>query len=457
MIKSTAAFVDRWDWVLLGLAAPLLLFPAPMRTPALLIVPFLWLAAWIARGRPVERTPLNLPLLLLSGMMLVSLYATFDIAFSLPKISGMVLGLGAFFAVSRRAAQPHQFWQALVLFLGLGLAIAIASLFGTAWAWKIPGLAAIVPRVPRIISGLPGAEAGFNANEVAGTLLWIIPLYAALTILLASPTGRSALGVRGLRTGWALIGTAASGLLILAVFLLAQSRGAIFALALTPVLLLPAALRGRARRIVIALLIILALALYVAAVIWPAVALYLIGVVNGLTRIDLATEPIQGRLETWSRAIYGIQDFPFTGMGMNAFRRVVHVLYPLFLVSPDTDIGHAHNEFLQAALDLGIPGLIAFLAVYLTAFWMLVELWRGPTGEGGAVMTGALSPVIRRALVLGLGGGLLAHFMYGLLDAVALGAKPGVIFWMLLGLITGLHSQGQASARDSSRDRTTSG
>jgi putative inorganic carbon (HCO3(-)) transporter len=81
-------------------------------------------------------------------------------------------------------------------------------------------------------------------------------------------------------------------------------------------------------------------------------------------------------LEVWSRAIYGIQDFPFTGMGMNAFRKVVPVPYPLFTVSPDVDIRHAHNEFLQAALDLGIPGLIAFITLYIGAFWMLWEIWK---------------------------------------------------------------------------------
>ena len=43
--------------------------------------------------------------------------------------------------------------------------------------------------------------------------------------------------------------------------------------------------------------------------------------------------------------------------------------------------------------------------------------------------------------MIGLGGGLLAHLIYGMTDAVALGAKPGVLFWMLLGLICGLHAQ----------------
>jgi hypothetical protein len=38
---------------------------------------------------------------------------------------------------------------------------------------------------------------------------------------------------------------------------------------------------------------------------------------------------------------------------------------------------------------------------------------------------------------------LLAHLLYGLTDTVAPEAKPGVLFWMLLGLIAGLHRQAQ--------------
>jgi putative inorganic carbon (HCO3(-)) transporter len=139
-----------------------------------------------------------------------------------------------------------------------------------------------------------------------------------------------------------------------------------------------------------------------------------------------------GRTELWSRALYALQDFPFTGLGMNTFRSIVPRLYPLFLVGPQPDIGHAHNEFLQAGLDLGLPGLIAFVALYLGAFWMLVKVWRAESLD---------TLLFYHATALGLGGGLLAHLIYGLTDAVALGAKPGLLFWMLLGLISGLHRQ----------------
>ena len=140
-------------------------------------------------------------------------------------------------------------------------------------------------------------------------------------------------------------------------------------------------------------------------------------------------------------------------MGMNAFRKVVLVLYPLFTISSEFDIAHAHNEFLQAALDLGIPGLVAFISLYIVAFWMLADGWRvtrhlqqntakSPKGDYCEVPEEG-SLIVTRSLILGLGGGLLAHLLYGLTDAVALGAKPGVLFWMLLGLIAGLYGQAQ--------------
>jgi putative inorganic carbon (HCO3(-)) transporter len=137
----------------------------------------------------------------------------------------------------------------------------------------------------------------------------------------------------------------------------------------------------------------------------------------GATSVTLA-----GRMEVWSRAIYGIQDFPFTGMGLNTFRHLVQTLYPLFLVPPGYDIAHAHNQWLQAALDLGIPGLVAYLAVWLAAAIMLRRAYL------------QAEDTRLRAAALGLGGGLAAYFVYGLTDVVSLGAKPGLGLWLLLAL-----------------------
>ena len=59
------------------------------------------------------------------------------------------------------------------------------------------------------------------------------------------------------------------------------------------------------------------------------------------------------RLEIWSRGLHMLQDFPFTGIGMGAFRQVANLLYPFFLIGPDAEIPHAHNIFLQVVSTWG--------------------------------------------------------------------------------------------------------
>lgn len=449
-VRQTAAFLDRWHWVLLALVAPLLLFPSPVRSPALLIVPAVWIAAWVAGHEPLPRTPLNGTLLLLNLMVLVSTYATYDMATSLPKVSGVVLGISVFYAIAREGQRPGGWWLSFLAFLGMGLGVAGLGLLGTRWIAKVSFLTPIISRLPTRLTGLPGAEEGFHPNQVAGALLWVMPALITLSVLLVTKTKDlwTAFG-RG-RTTAVVSLMAVMTLFVTGVFVLTQSRGGYIAFALAGLTLIFVALPPRGRWLFLGSLAILTVVAGVvlsqqeAATIWG-------GLMIGS---DLASDPalsldtLQGRLEVWSRAIYGIQDFPFTGMGMNTFRHIVHVLYPLFIISSDFDIAHAHNEFLQAALDLGIPGLIALLALYIGAFWMLREIWQAVSINKSQIPNRNPLPAslldslpLIQTLVLGLGGGLFAHMLYGLTDALALGAKPGVLFWMLLGLISGLFAQ----------------
>lgn len=460
VFRQAVIFCDRWHWILLALTTPFLLFPSPSRSLALFAAPGLWIIAWLAGREPLPRTPLNATLLLMFCMALVSLWATYDIAVSLPKISGIVLGFGVFFAVAREAEHPRGWLLSLLIFLGFGLGIAALGVFGTNWLTsKITLFNPIITRLPKFITGLQGAESGFHPNEVAGALIWALPLMmaisAALFFLPRPPKNNNAMAQRkdwwDKMRGWRLAGLTilclAATFFVTAVFLLSQSRGGYIGLALTLPMLILIALPPKWRWYSLAFLLLLTI--FFGILLTPRLETMRNGVAGG----DLASDPalslsaLDSRLEIWSRAIYGIQDFPFTGMGMNAFRKVMPALYPLFTASPDADFGHAHNEFLQAALDLGIPGLIAFIALYIGAFWMLTDIWKATchpqlNTDDCLLFTGHWSLVTSR-LTLGLGGGLLAHMLYGLTDAVALGAKPGIMFWMLLGLIAGLHRQAQ--------------
>ena len=457
--------LDRLHWLWLVLAAPFLLFPSPKRSAFLLIVPGLFLLHWLtnkvsqsgeaAKAQPAPRnlapilpsTPLNGPLLLMMVMVLVSLWASNDISFSLPKVSGLVLGLGAFFAVVRESEHPHGWLSGLLAFIGIGSAIATLGILGTSnFSNKFVLFIPITSRLPRIFTGLAGAQAGINSNEVAGALTWLLPVMIAICIGLfflrkvypdnnaKSPKKNYANNF--MSSLWVKILCLAVTGFLAAVFLVCQSRGAYFGLIITLIVAVLILLPPRWRTYCLALMALVGIALVSFLATHQQVVGNWLANSNLVTSAGVSLDTFNGRLEVWSRAIYGIEDFPFTGMGMNIFRNAVQILYPLPNALSGIDIGHAHNEFLQAALDLGIPGLIAFIAVYINAFWMLGVIWRTNRINPNAAKQQSWATAL---LVLGMAGGLFGHLFYGMTDAVALGAKPGLLLWILLGLICGLY------------------
>lgn len=122
------------------------------------------------------------------------------------------------------------------------------------------------------------------------------------------------------------------------------------------------------------------------------------------------------------------------------FRRLIPVQYPTFLIAPDFDVAHAHNHLLQAALDLGLPGLISYLALWLIAGGLLFQVVRQAADPED------------QSLAAGLAGGLTASFVFGLADAIALGAKIGLLFWITLALVAAAHRI--AALRDGSSARS---
>jgi len=144
----------------------------------------------------------------------------------------------------------------------------------------------------------------------------------------------------------------------------------------------------------------------------------------------VSLEGLSGRLETWSRAVHMIQDFPFTGIGMGTFGPVADQLYPFILAEPGS-IPHAHNLFLQVAVDLGIPGFVAWMAVLFTATWTSWKIYRaGKEGED--------------RWLSGVGAGLLgsqmAMMIHGMLDAVTWGmVRPAPFVWAIWGIIFAIY------------------
>jgi putative inorganic carbon (HCO3(-)) transporter len=144
------------------------------------------------------------------------------------------------------------------------------------------------------------------------------------------------------------------------------------------------------------------------------------------------------RLDIWSRSIFMIQDFPFTGIGMGTFTEVADSLYPFSLALPGT-INHAHNLFLQIAVDLGVLGLIAWMAILFTILALSWQLYRSKTS-------------LMQSSIAGIGAGLLcsqlALILHGLTDAVTWGmVRPAPLVWALWGLAVAAWSIDHSSSR----------
>ncbi len=405
------------------LAAPLLLFPRSVLPLAGLAA----IAAWWTVRRVVWRAPLGarslgLPCLIILLMAAQALYPSVDLSLSMPKLYGIVLGIVLCFGVASGVRSPRWWWAAVVALMVAAVLVAGIGLVGTTWLSKLPGSSGLYARIPRLIGSVPssfGTIAGIHPNEVGGTLAFLLPIPLGILLwrrgdsdpISASPRHRVA--VSGRITATAVVSVLAAG----AVLALTFSRSSFVGVAAALAALL--AVRWRP---VAYLLFALAMAGCIAlAAIGPQTVYDHIVQLDGSSRTGGST--LVSRQEVWNRASYMIQDFPFTGIGLNTFPIVLDNLYPSFLAGPDARIPHAHNIYLQTAVDLGLAGLTAFLGMWAIVAREAVQAFRR-AGE---------SPM--RGAVAGLGAGMVAYLVYGFTDAITLGAKPLVLLWAMIGLV----------------------
>jgi O-antigen ligase len=420
----------QFEWVLLLALLPLVMFSTAGGLAVLVLLPMLWLVRKRATGRFVPDTPLNLPILVLMITLAMSLVVTPDPAHSVPRSTNLLVGIALFFALTEAAHQNRrQLWWGVATLLSSGVAMAGLGLLATNWQNKFPPLAAITGRLPQALQ-LPGTINGVSPNELAGVLLWVVPPALALTWgCLFYRREWVGLPVRTGRSWWVCLAVFAGTLFTLAVLVLTQSRSGLLGLAAAILFLLAIATRYR-RWLLPILGGLFVVALIGLVAFGPDQVLATIFTTQEIEGEALGNtfslETLATRQEIWQRASLGIQDFPLTGMGFNMFRHVAPILYPYIQLPLGIDIAHAHNHLLQAALDLGLVGLTAYIALWVASGWLLWLGWR------------QADDVWQRVLTAGIAAALVGSFVYGLTDAVTLGARAGFLFWLLLGLAGGM-------------------
>jgi putative inorganic carbon (HCO3(-)) transporter len=410
------------EGIILLSAAPWLLFPdlLPAATVvALLALALVWLLGMAFDRTALPRTPFNLAFVLLGVALGVGILVSADPMETLPKATGVVLGLAVWrFVVIAVGRRPHVA-LAVALLLLICLGFSVTGVLSLRELPKIPALTAANPFRNLALPGL--AQLSTHPNQLAALISFFLPLLVSLAV--GPRPGPS-------RHLWR-VALALVALLVVAILILTQSRGGwiataagLFALAALWAAVLPPSRARRGLRLVVGLAVLAALAVAV----WIGPTTLWEMWLNPPADTAVGTLRTLGvRRAIWPWGATAVGDFPFTGVGLGAFRQVVFRLYPL-PPWPDYDLGHAHNIFLQTALDTGLPGLVAYLAVLFVA---AAVGWRVARRDPGF-----------RAVSLGLLAGLVALHVFGLADALVLGAKPAVVFWFALGLLAAMNKEG---------------
>lgn len=366
---------------------------------AVSVAAFFWLIRRVGTGTWSVRTAMDWPVVLLGLVVPVTLWATALPDQTIPQVTRLLAGMALFYSIVNWAASAARIIALVYGSMLAGLGLAIMAPFSVAWATG--GKLAFIPEA--IYQGFPLLFTdSVHPNVLAGFL----------TLFLALST--SVLTFAWRRFGWLQrVAMALALLVMVGILILTKSRGAWIAFA--GVLVLLAILRWRWGW--------LALAGALGAAIVGVASLGVVPALDLLATSDTISG-MDSRIEIWSRAIYMIQDFPFTGIGMGSFTQVADMLYPFFLAEPGT-IMHAHNLFLQIPVDVGIPGFTAWLAILLLVVMACWRVYR----HGREV---------KDEWIAGVGTGLLASQLaltiHGLTDAVTWGlVRPSPLIWALWG------------------------
>ncbi len=402
------------------LASPLLYIPG-LRDPSSLpryallgLTAGLGLLIWLtpmAGWRPRLRVnALLVPVLLLLGWASLSLLWTVDPAngwIDLLQLAGLV----AVFVLFAVAAEAR--WQGGLLIAAVTGA-TLAALVGTLQNFNLNPLGLLgFLHGPTYFTNVPST---FTNKNFASIYLDLILPMAALLVLL----------VRNRRSAW----LAALGLaLCLSYQLLAYTRGSWLGMLVAGGVLVVIVSRRPDLRALLARRIRLRA--------WPLLAA--LGVALALfmapgkydSRHVTRESSVTIRLVSYLQALELIRENPVLGTGVGGFRQafrpqVHHLLKP---GGRDRHLVRLHNDLLQYAVELGLPGALLALGIYIWALVLCLAIIRDAPAPQDKLMG------------LGLLLALMASGVHSGVDFPLHKPASALQFWAWLGLAAGLHAR----------------
>ncbi len=295
-----------------------------------------------------------------------------------------------------------------IFLTGLGLsALATVSV-----DWTIGKITLIPASIYQYFSILVSDQ--INPNVLAGSLVLLFPVPAAIL----------AFNWKGMTRVNRLLASV-SALAMLLMIMLSQSRSAWIALGVS--LLVLAALRWRWGWVVgLSTVIVMIVTMQ-----WfraSTLGFYMLGGFQGV---------INTRIGIWSRAVYLLKNLPISGIGFGNFPEFTSIFYPL-QESGGNAIPHAHNLYLQIGLDMGMPGMLSWLAVWMAVIacaWNLIKHSKGSQPEFKGqyqLLRGAAAGLFASQIALGVNG-VVDVLIWGMVRSAPLvwGLWGVVIVWYL--------------------------
>lgn len=314
------------------------------------------------------------------------------------------LGLLLMVLVGKLVDTPVRLRAALLLTLGGGLLMLLLALGATDLPASGISQMLVASGLPPISLGLPGLDSTgrVNPNALAVAALLVTPIGAAV-LLLGTGDRRDAFTLRPLGLAVVMFGA-----LALAV---SHSRSAALAIWVTLVVLL-ARINNWVARLVVATLVVAL----------PAMAA---GVSLANTHDDFhlqadeVWQTVYHRARIFRAGVKLLEPSRWFGIGLNEFRHQYQPEPQDVLPEP---LPHVHNTVLQTALDIGLVGL----AAYGYVIWLILVTANRVARDSGNLC---------RSAAVGGAFSIVAASLFGLADALAIGAKVGMLQWLAAGLI----------------------
>jgi putative inorganic carbon (hco3(-)) transporter len=401
----------------MAICLPALIFPDQLPAGLALLslagLALLAVVGYVVVRSPTVRTPVDLPIWALLLLSPVSLLIAIDSASTLPQLYKVVAGVALFYGVVGWASErPESLSLAPWGICAAGAVLTMLVFTGAHWTDEYTGLLRdLLEFVSFRFRPFWKEEGylGFNVNMAAGILAMLLPAVLCYVAMSSEQKHRrGALRALPLRVVAAVV-----GVLMFAVLLLTRSWGALLGL----VCAIAAMLIARHWRWAVPVGIV---ALGVPLLLMSHSTLASSEIVNAIAA-DVSTSA-GGRLELWSRAIYMMQDFPFTGIGMGSVRAVLPLLYPTFRIPVTTPMDHLHSIYLNTGAEMGVLGLVALCAFLIGLLAFSWQALRHGKRSGEA------------PLVLGMFGMVIVFCVHGVTDAITYYPRAHLIVWALFGV-----------------------